>query len=552
MSLPRSGLPVLARPVMWTSLDPMRTPSLLHAALPFLVAASLPLAACNAITGADDLVLYADSDGGADNQGGSGAMGVGGSSAGGSVSQGGSGAGTTTGVTETYEDVAGVTITEVSLYQGVKRPLMVGGQAASTSVPIVVGREGLLRVFVTTDGNYDGLPVIARLFLNGSETPMEQNVAVNGNPQDGQLGSTLNFQLQGADIPPGFAYRIALARKTTALPVTNPGARYPVEGFATTDAQSNGGTLRIQLVPIQYGADGSNRLPDLSASQLAAYHDLFYAMYPAPEVEITVRDAVAWNQTVAANGAGWEDLLSYIGEVRANDQAPFDTYYYGIFSPSSSVGGFCGGGCVAGLGNIGGPADSYARAAIGLGFSGEIATETAVHELGHTHGRYHTPCGGAAGTDPDYPYPGAEIGAWGYDLTTQKLFNPETYVDLMSYCTPIWVSDYTFTAFWKRIKAVNGASILVPEEMKNLTYDRARIDGEGTLHWLSPVKLELPPSADPVDVTVTSDAGVTAVTGQFYPYDHLPGGVVLWPRAGGPTKSVVVDVAGQIGTLDAE
>lgn len=529
----------------------MRTPSLLRAALPFLVAASLPLAACNMVTGADDLVFYADNDGGADNQGGSGATG-GGTSAGGSDPQGGSGAGTTTGVTETYEDVAGVTITKIALFQGVERPLMVDGQEATTEVPIVVGREGVLRVFSATDGNYDGQPVIARLFLNGSETPIEQTVTINGNPMYTQPGTTVNFQLQGADIPPGFAYRVELARKTTAPSVTNPGVRYPADGFASTGAQSNGNTLRIQLVPIQYGADGSNRLPDLSASQLAAYHDLFYVLYPAPEVEITVRDAVQWNQTVAPNGAGWEELLSYIGEVRANDQAPFDTYYYGIFSPSSSVGGFCGGGCVAGLGNIGGPADAYARAAIGLGFSGTIATETAVHEIGHTHGRYHTPCGGAAGTDPEYPYPGAKIGAWGYNLTTQEFYNPEPYVDLMSYCSPIWVSDYTFTAFWKRMKAVNGASILVPDEMKNLTYDRARIDGDGELHWLSSVKLEHPPSADPVDVTVTSDAGVTAVTGQFYPYDHLPGGVVLWPRAGGPTKSVVVDVAGQIGALDAE
>jgi hypothetical protein len=122
----------------------------------------------------------------------------------------------------------------------------------------------------------------------------------------------------------------------------------------------------------------------------------------------------------------------------------------------------------------------------------------------------------------------------------------------MSYCSPIWVSDYTFTAFFNRMKAVNGASIVVPEEMKNLTYDRARIDGEGQMHWQPPVTLELPPSADPVDLTIESDAGVTEVIGQFYPYDHLPGGVVLWPQAGGPTKSVSLDLAGEIVTLEAE
>ncbi len=77
---------------------------------------------------------------------------------------------------------------------------------------------------------------------------------------------------------------------------------------------------------------------------------------------------------------------------------------------------FCGGGCVAGLGMIGGSQDAYSRAAIGLGYSGEIATETAVHEIGHTHGRQHSPCGGAQGTDPAYPYQDGSIGVWGYDL----------------------------------------------------------------------------------------------------------------------------------------
>jgi hypothetical protein len=531
--------------------------TLLGRATPLLVlAACLPVAACNLITGADNLELFADNSGG-DGQGGNGPSGPSSgptTGPGGGVGSSGGGATTssTTGPTETFEDAQGVTINEIAIYQGVKRPIMAGGQPVSSTVPVVAEREGLLRAFVTTDGNYDGQPVIARLYLNGSDTPVEQTVTINGSPSESQLGSTLNFHLAGGDIPVGFSFRLELGRNLTSALAPNPGASYPGEGFAQTDAKGNGGTLRITLVPVQYGADGSNRLPDLSAGQLAAYHDLFYGMYPAGEVEITVRDAVPWNSNVASNGSGWENLLSYIGQVRADDNAPFDAYYYGIFSPSSSVNNYCGGGCVAGLGNIGGPNDAYSRAAIGLGFSGTIATETAVHEIGHTHGRYHAPCGGAAGTDPNFPYSGAKLGAWGYDVVTQTLFSPSNTVDLMSYCTPIWVSDYQFTALFNRIKAVNGASIFVPDELKNLTYDRARIDGEGQLHWLSPVTLEMPPSADPVDLTVESDAGTSLVTGQFYPYDHLPGGVVLWPQAGGPTKSLVVDLAGTIGTLEAE
>ncbi|MEZ4312273.1 MAG: M66 family metalloprotease [Polyangiaceae bacterium] len=335
-------------------------------------------------------------------------------------------------VMATYQDVQGVTISQIALYQGVKRPIMENGQASSSTVPIVANREGTLRVFMATDAGFDGQPVVARLFLNGSETAIEQTVSINGNPQEATLGSTLNLKLAGTDIPVGFSFRLELSRLTTEMLPANPGARWPASGFAQTGAKSAGNQLKITLVPIAYGADGSNRLPDTSAAQIEAYRKLFYGMYPVPEVQITVREPVQWNNTVSAGGSGWDSLLSSIGSLRSNDKAAFDVYYYGIFSPASSAQAYCSGGCVAGLGNIGGVNDAYSRAAIGLGFPGDIATETAVHEIGHTHGRYHAPCGGAQGTDPNFPYSGAKIGAWGFDINSQKLYSPSSTVDLLS------------------------------------------------------------------------------------------------------------------------
>src|SRR5204863_6701156 len=101
-----------------------------------------------------------------------------------------------------------------------------------------------------------------------------------------------------------------------------------------------------------------------------------------------------------------------------------------------SFGAFCGGGCVAGLGMIGSPGDAYSRVAIGLGFGGAEATDTAVHEIGHTHGRQHSPC--QVSGDPAYPHPGGVIGVWGYDSVQQQLLSPNT-ADVMGYCFPIWI-----------------------------------------------------------------------------------------------------------------
>ena len=50
--------------------------------------------------------------------------------------------------------------------------------------------------------------------------------------------------------------------------------------------------------------------------------------------------------------------------------------------------------------------------------------ETFVHEIGHTQGRRHSPCGDAGGTDGNYPYPEADIGSYGYNGVKNVYFAP--------------------------------------------------------------------------------------------------------------------------------
>jgi len=514
-----------------------------HASL-LLLASSVTLGACNALTGVEDLVLD-DGPGSGGSDGGGGA----GPGPGGTGAAGGLPTTTSTGMTTTPPDpgdplidASGVGITQIALYQGVKATLMENGAAKANSVPIVAGRDALMRLFLSVDGNYNGQAVTARLIINGLQNPIEVIGNVTGGPKDNALNTTLNFNIPGAAIAPGLSFRVELLQLTSASPNPNPAAHYPAEGFASTNAQSIGSSIKIVLVPIKYGADGSNRLPSTTAAMVKGYKDSFYAMYPAPSIDLTVRAPVQWNNAVNPNGSGWDTLLGYIGEVRANDNAAFETYYYGIFNPSDGAGQYCGGGCVAGLGNVGGPGDPYARAAIGLGFSengGDLAFGTAVHEIGHTHGRFHSPCGGASGTDPNSPYDNAIIGTWGYNLLTKQLYSPNGFTDVMGYCDPVWVSDFTYKGFFNRAKAVNNASIVVPPELLNRTYDRARVDAEGNLHWLPAIPLEIPPQSNPVDVTVETGDGTHAVAGHYYEYDHLPGGVVLWPQHGGAPSSAV-------------
>ena len=89
---------------------------------------------------------------------------------------------------------------------------------------------------------------------------------------------------------------------------------------------------------------------------------------------------------------------------------------------------------------------------------------TIAHELGHNLSLYHAPCGGAGGPDPSFPETNGSIGAWGYDFREGGRLVPPFRPDLMSYCSPGWISDFHFTnalRYRLHTAAVEGVSSLV-------------------------------------------------------------------------------------------
>jgi peptidase M66-like protein len=502
------------------------------------VLAALAVAGCNMITGADKIRIGDRDD---DDESLSGAGAGSGSGAGSGTASGGSGgsgnggssSGSAGAPAEPMGPVDGVSLDAVLVYQAVSRPLMQNGGPVGTSVPIVAGRDALVRVFYTASGGYNGQTVTARLTIAG--TPLEVTGTLGGSSSESDPESTLNFFVAGSQMGENAGFRVDLLQPVAMTSGQNTAARYPTDASAEADLEAEAGTtLTVTLVPVQYNGDGSGRLPDTTAGQLQAYTDLFYAIYPVANVAIQVRPAIAWNGYIGAGGNGWGDLLNSMADLRQSDNAASDNYYYGIFSPASSFGNYCGGGCVLGLGFIGAPNDDYSRAAIGVGFSGDVSTETAVHEVGHNHGRPHAPCGGASGTDPSYPYGGASIGVWGYNLVSQQLYPPNDFVDMMSYCHPQWISDYNYEQIFDHIQFSNGAAIAVPQAQQNLSYTRVMLHADGSTSWLPGLTMARPPIGEATSVTVQTQNGSEQVAGAFYRYDHLDGGVLFVPPTQAP------------------
>jgi len=481
---------------------------------------------CNLVTGASDLVIDEQASPTANVRSGPGNDSISSGAGGGSTSSSSvAGGGTTASMTA----ADGATVTSVVLYQGVSRPIMQDGQDVNSDTPIIEGRDALLRVFYQSDAAYNGRAVTARLTIDGRD-PVDIQTTLGSASSEGALSSTINFDVPGEAITVGMGYRVELLQDEALTTGVNTAALYPDSGSFAQLAVETVGKLVITLVPVKYAADGSDRLPDISGEQLQRYEELFYAMYPVPEVQISIRaQPFSWNSPVEAGGNGWDLLLNAIAELRNQDGAANNEYYYGILAPASSYGAYCGAECVAGLGFIGNPNNSGSRAAIGLGYSGDSSAETAVHELGHNHGRPHAPCGAVAAADPSYPYNGASIGVYGYNLISKTLYAPETFVDMMSYCNPAWISDYNYKKLYEQAKFVNQASFYVPPQMMNLTWERVSVRPDGRLEYLDSMTMVQPPLGNETTVAVQTVNGTEYLSGQFFEYDHLPGGVLYVP-----------------------
>lgn len=484
--------------------------------------------ACNVVTGADD-VRFADDDG---ETTGSNANG-----AGGSTGAGGQGTGAGIDTSELLpSDVA--SITGIELYQSVRRPLMQNGGPASSNVPLVAGREALMRIFYTTSMQVN-LTVAVTV---GQAAPIVLTGSLSGASEIGDLTSTINIPIPAEMLQPGAGYRVELLESPELTSGTNPASVYPAQGQEPLPLESVGGPLKIVLVPISYGADGSNRVPNTSSGQVESYRKLFQSYYPVPDVEITVQNAIQWNSTISANGSGWGELLDAVVDFRQSQSAAFNEHYYGIFDPSSSFDSYCAGGCVTGLSMLAdSPNDAWARAGIGVGFAG-VSTGTAAHEIGHQHGREHAPCD-VGDADPGYPHGGGVIGEWGFDLLRGELVAPST-PDFMGYCDPTWVSDYTFDALFNRLASVNGAaSFHFDDAQLDKTYERIRVDEHGAT-FSDPITLHAPPMGQVTTVTLGHAGGEESVTGRFYPYSHLAGGVLLFERRERVATRAAFDIHG--------
>lgn len=310
----------------------------------------------------------------------------------------------------------------VYLTQAIQRP--------AGDVPLLSGREALLRAFLVSDQAraFFEPEVVATLSRNGEEVHRvvmrTADDRLSTAPDEGVLGTSYNAVIPAEHIVPGTELVVVADPAGTVPRGSGSSTRFPETGSMPLNV-IDVPPFKLTVVPVLNAAN-----PDTS---IFAWTDsvaddspqvgLFRYSFPVAEFSASTRDSYVTSLDLTDENNTWPLVLELELLYQADEAKG---YWYAVADSDE--------GYVRGIARLNG----------WVSFGKPWDTELA-HEVGHNLDLKHAPCGGALGVEPDFPYTNGSIGMWGYDFRDGSVVSPNSRRDIMGYCYERgWLSDYYY------------------------------------------------------------------------------------------------------------
>ena len=340
-------------------------------------------------------------------------------------------------------------------------------QNRQNTLPLVQDKTTLSRVYVDVTGVGSAQPVWTYLYgtKGGSDLPGSPLARVSMVPTSinrRQLSDTPSFVLPSSWPKGNVDFRVKVR---SAFGDLSSSGTIPLT-FTRKEVPT------YWVVPINTGSAASPVL--VSNAEITSQQNFLQAIYPLQKVNWVRKPWTAVGATTIANTISelndyWNQAaFAWLITVIFTGKEPFEfpDQIYGM-TPSG--------------GGISDPVWLGGNGYVARGFRGTSLEGTMAHEINHNLDRdasgtwgHHTPFGcGAAGPDPEWPYPNSNIQEVGFDSLIPLSPVPENFPDIMAYCqsggTPTkWISPYRWTNLFNHFATVPGGGVMSIESISTI------------------------------------------------------------------------------------